>query len=66
MTNWQRSEQKERKWTQKKVNDSLYLVMEERIEGDKRNEEWHERKEQLKMERTRTKAKNGCQDSRES
>ena len=41
----------------KEINGSLYLTTEERNECDKRNREWHERKEQPKMVRTRAKGK---------
>ena len=41
----------------KKINGNLYLLTEESNENDKKNGEWQDRKEQLKMARTKKEGK---------
>ena len=50
--------QKSKNGYRKKKNGSLYLLMEERNENDKRNGEWQEWKKQPKTVRTTAKGKN--------
>ena len=53
--NFKEAREKSENGLRKKINGRLKLVMKEINEKDKRNREWQERKEQMKMARTRAK-----------